>query len=130
MFPPYQSNKKFSTGPKVNHDPDPVQAQVKPEPVQMIRHLSGRLKKQYLCLKCNKMFTDKKNYDDHIRRHAGLMHVCKYCSRCFASWRGLHLHLPQHTGIYSFRCGKCNKGFSLRRKLEKHEKKCQSGSQS
>ena len=74
----------------------------------------------YYCDTCRRGFTGKSEYNKHMRAHAGLKYHCEYCSKPFVSKEKLGFHLSVHTGLYKFRCEKCDKGFNAKYEFNRH----------
>lgn len=82
-------------------------------------------KKPYTCEKCKKSFAQKRNLEEHERRHRGFYHVvlyeyyfkksgekpykCEHCSSNFADKKTLKTHEKSHTGCYDI----CYKQFFI-----------------
>merc|ERR1712129_598374 len=72
-------------------------------------------KQTFVCLYsfCNKSFTDKSHFNDHMRRHAGdKRHKCEYCSKAFVTFTELKVHTRTHTGEKPYQCEYCKKRFT------------------
>ena len=56
--------------------------------------------KPYICLYCDKGFTNLTNYRDHERMHTGLKpFLCKFCNKCFTHLSTCKKHELTHTGV-------------------------------
>ena len=53
--------------------------------------------KSYVCIVCNKVFTDKDNFKRHKRVHTGeKIYSCTICNKLFAYSSGLSKHMQTH----------------------------------
>ena len=81
-----------------------------------IEHHTGQYK--FVCNFCNKGYSNKYNYELHVRAHEGRGYACDYCGKMFKTKQCYHE--SEHTGQYRFRCEKCGKGFNEQTFYEKH----------
>ncbi|XP_041470293.1 uncharacterized protein LOC121419889 isoform X2 [Lytechinus variegatus] len=63
--------------------------------------------KPYKCTICQDLFSDKYEFNRHIKRHAG-KNQCPVCKRQFKSISDVNLHVRRvHTGERPFQCSQC-----------------------
>ncbi len=84
-----------------------------------MQHHTGNY--SFTCDICQKGFTKKKPFEDHMRKHEGRCYKCEFCDRSFQVYRSFEKHVRIHTNKYPFLCSTCNAGFNLRLELEAHE---------
>lgn len=92
------------------------------------KHVTRRNEKfeipQYICDKCGKIFSSKRNLKQHILIHGGeLRFKCIFCP-----YRGLHagllkIHIRTHTRDYNYKCWKCPAKFHTKSNLSKHQQR-------
>ncbi|XP_030571097.1 zinc finger protein 2 homolog [Drosophila novamexicana] len=73
----------------------------------------------YSCLKCGKVFSNKKDLTKHSRVHIG-RYKCTYCSKAFNSSSTCKLHVRLHTGERPFKCKYCTEAFLRKDDLQRH----------
>ena len=74
------------------------------------------------CLKCDKVFSDKRGYDLHIKSHLGKYKFwCDECKVGYQNKSNYNKHMTKHTGQYLYTCMMCQKGFNERSHLLEHE---------
>ena len=99
--------------------------------------------KSFWCGKCSKGFYRKDNFKNHMNRHRNAVSRstldktlngvrqedkllvssalgCPKCPKVFSSSGCLSRHLRMHSGVFSFWCGKCSKGFYRKDSFKNH----------
>jgi len=75
----------------------------------------------YLCMVCDKRFTNKSNLNAHRTLHAGeKLYSCTQCDKHFPNKRYLSFHMNVHSSKYS--CTECGKCFRGNPELTKHRR--------
>ena len=74
----------------------------------MTLHL-GRF--EFYCDQCKKGLRDSTDYNQHVKKDAGIMYKCSMCTSSYSSEKGRELHMYVHTGVYRLMCNLCGKGF-------------------
>jgi uncharacterized Zn-finger protein len=77
------------------------------------------------CDICNKKLSDIQRLTEHISRlhsQSEKRWACSVCDKTFFSNRELRSHMIVHTGDRDHQCFKCEKSFSLKSNLNRHEK--------
>ncbi|XP_046408205.1 zinc finger protein 235-like [Ischnura elegans] len=72
------------------------------------------------CRLCNKSFTLRGSFANHMYTHTGKKHPCGICSKSFATKAHLTQHMPTHTGEKPYSCRICSKPFRQRSHLTDH----------
>lgn len=79
-----------------------------------------RLMTQYACTLCKFETTDKRQYDEHLKKHGKLKPFkCRICSGRFETREQASIHAKTHQPEY-FKCGSCSASFPQRELLMKH----------
>ena len=87
----------------------------------MVLH-SGNFK--WYCEICKKGYSQKENYEQHIRAHKGLKYRCELCGKGFSTENLRKYHMSEHTGVYNYNCENCGKGFNPKPEYLKHLNTC------
>lgn len=67
---------------------------------------------QLKCPYCQKEFSRRDSYKEHLLIHEGPRHQCPHCPRAFTQMSNLRRHLRIHTGEKPYKCAFCDKTFS------------------
>lgn len=86
---------------------------------QQISTLGLKIKRTYMCAKCNEQFRTLKLLDKHFQIHPA---ECTLCQKTFNSWNTFSLHLKHHLNIRVHACRYCPKRFVQRQRLVEHER--------
>jgi uncharacterized C2H2 Zn-finger protein len=86
---------------------------------QPISTLGLKIKRTYMCAKCNEQFRTLKLLDKHFQIHPA---ECTLCQKTFNSWNTFSLHLKHHLNIRVHACRFCPKRFVQRQRLVEHER--------
>ena len=79
----------------------------------------------FSCEKCNKSFSSKEGYQNHMKAHVGIYKFkCDQCNKGFTCIKNYKEHLSIHTGLSYFPCNKCRESFSSYYLLKKHRSSC------
>lgn len=78
-----------------------------------------KIKRTYMCAKCNEQFKTLKLLDRHFQIHPA---ECTLCQKTFNSWNTFSLHLKHHLNIRVHACRFCPKRFVQRQRLVEHER--------
>ena len=79
------------------------------------------LKKEHICLICNKVLSSKSSLNNHSSVHTGAKpHMCSECGKEFTNLTNMQRHAKSHTGVKSHICDMCEKGFTRRSNLVEH----------
>ncbi|KAH8239764.1 hypothetical protein KR032_007589 [Drosophila birchii] len=92
----------------------------------MATHMQKHKVKTHVCEVCGSYFTQKSQYNVHMRMHTGERPFqCRICHQTFAHSTVLKLHIRKHTGEKPFRCQLCvdEVAFSQLAHLKNHMKK-------
>ncbi|KAM6975884.1 zinc finger and BTB domain-containing protein 26-like [Tautogolabrus adspersus] len=95
---------------------------------RVFQHLEsyvGHLKehRQYLCLVCRKVFSQKSNLTRHIQVHTGVKPFrCPLCHKTFSQKATLQDHFNLHTGSKPLKCHCCGAHFVHKLDLRRHLK--------
>ncbi|CAO1424491.1 unnamed protein product [Diamesa serratosioi] len=81
--------------------------------------LGVKLRRTYMCAKCNEQFPRLKLLDKHFHIHPA---ECTLCQKTFNSWSTFSLHLKHHLNIRVHACRFCPKRFVQRQRLVEHER--------
>ena len=81
--------------------------------------LGLKIKRTYMCAKCNEQFRTLKLLDKHFQIHPA---ECTLCQKTFNSWNTFSLHLKHHLNIRVHACRFCPKRFVQRQRLVEHER--------
>lgn len=81
--------------------------------------LGLKMKRTYMCAKCNEQFRTLKLLDKHFQIHPA---ECTLCQKTFNSWNTFSLHLKHHLNIRVHACRFCPKRFVQRQRLVEHER--------
>jgi len=84
-----------------------------------ISTLGLKIKRTYMCAKCNEQFRTLKLLDKHFQVHPA---ECTLCQKTFNSWNTFSLHLKHHLNIRVHACRFCPKRFVQRQRLTEHER--------
>ena len=80
----------------------------------------------HVCHICNKNFTRKYNFDDHMRIHTGEQRFqCSKCSRRFNNKNNYEKHLEIHEERKVYHCEYCNNYYVSMDGFKKHLAGCQ-----
>ena len=76
------------------------------------------------CNQCGKVFSKPRSYEKHQYAHVSKPHKCDICGKGFSFQSHLNTHLLCHNPPKQFMCSKrnCNRGYSSKSDLRKHEK--------
>merc|ERR1712098_114058 len=84
--------------------------------------------KQYKCQFCEKVYSDNRGLQDHIKIiHEGKKDnfVCDICSKSFSRRTSLAAHKLLHSGEFKvYNCDNCPASFKDKRYLVRHQEKC------
>lgn len=86
---------------------------------QQMSTLGLKIKRTYMCAKCNEQFRTLKLLDKHFQIHPA---ECTLCQKTFNSWNTFSLHLKHHLNIRVHACRYCPKRFVQRQRLVEHER--------
>lgn len=86
---------------------------------QQMSRLGLKIKRTYMCAKCNQQFRTLKLLDKHFQIHPA---ECTLCQKTFNSWNTFSLHLKHHLNIRVHACRYCPKRFVQRQRLVEHER--------
>jgi uncharacterized Zn-finger protein len=80
--------------------------------------------RNYKCLICQKVFSQKSIYQTHLRTHGQDIdpYRCNICEKSFAVPARLTRHYRTHTGEKPYQCEYCNKSFSVKENLSVHRR--------
>lgn len=73
--------------------------------------------KPYLCRKCDKVFQHFESYVGHLKEHR--QYFCLICGKVFSQKNNL-THIGIHTGFKPFRCPLCHMTFTQKAMLQHH----------
>uniref|UniRef100_A0AAX7TMD3 Zinc finger and BTB domain containing 26 n=1 Tax=Astatotilapia calliptera TaxID=8154 RepID=A0AAX7TMD3_ASTCA len=73
--------------------------------------------KPYLCRKCDKVFQHFESYVGHLKEHR--QYFCLVCGKVFSQKNNL-THIGIHTGFKPFRCPLCHMTFTQKAMLQHH----------
>ena len=66
-------------------------------------------KRRFVCVKCNKTFTQKSNLQIHIKSiHEGERVICKFCNKLISAESNLTNHINE-----TYDCKKCDMKFKI-----------------
>lgn len=77
------------------------------------------------CTVCNKTFTHKTTFQNHLKTHGKEgddPYQCNCCGKTFAVPARLTRHYRTHTGEKPYQCEYCNKSFSVKENLSVHRR--------
>ncbi|RZF34769.1 hypothetical protein LSTR_LSTR007821 [Laodelphax striatellus] len=81
-----------------------------------------KLKKTFICPKCNKVFASRSNLERHSTVHSDVKPFqCVECKKMFSRRVHLERHKFMHMDQKPFTCDICSKGFTQKGHLEKHK---------
>ena len=71
---------------------------------------------------CSATFTTQQGHSRHMKRHSGVYtYQCPYCNKGFSSTNGIKYHLrSKHTGLVGLHCNKCRQEFESVHQLKEH----------
>lgn len=73
------------------------------------------------CDLCGRMFSTRRNAEDHRRIHTGERpYVCNVCGKTFKQKASLFVHNRTHTDVFPFKCSYCEQTFRTRPPLMVH----------
>lgn len=73
------------------------------------------------CDVCGRMFSTRRNVEDHKRIHTGERpYVCNVCGKTFKQKASLFVHNRTHTDVFPFKCSHCGQTFRTRPPLMLH----------
>jgi len=72
------------------------------------------------CSFCNKSFTKKASFDDHMTKHTGERLKCKFCPKLFDRAGLRRVHEQLHTK--PFKCNECDASFGRKSNLVGHQR--------
>ncbi|XP_031638496.1 protein snail homolog Sna-like [Contarinia nasturtii] len=79
----------------------------------------------FVCMLCNKKYSNLDDLTTHFQNKVHLPHVCEYCGVSFEHSYLLNRHVKSHPGVRkSFKCRGCNKKFRSLNQLAKHFEDC------
>ena len=117
-------------------------------------HMYLHRKKQFICIKCNKVFcypsvfqahmishhkskmyhcfaarcrSEYKYKQDllrHVKWHEPVLHCCEECDYSTSEKRLLKQHMVQHSNKKAYRCGECGKKYKHYNSLNRHREEC------
>ena len=76
--------------------------------------------KEYLCKRCDSVFSDNKKLKVHTKEEHGKEIKCNICDEKFDQTFKLENHLKEHE-VETFKCDECGKTFYLKWRLAKHK---------
>jgi len=84
-------------------------------------HSHGKKKNKFKCEECEREFTQRDTYNDHMNTHTGNKpYKCTICAKEYHSSQSLRFHLAIH-GDKKYDCDICNKTFSYSSSLRAHK---------
>ncbi len=88
----------------------------------LTRHSSIYSSIQYKCELCNKLFTQRRSFQMHLKAvHLGVSkHKCELCHKLFTKSSNLAEHMRVHTDEKPFKCSKCVTAFASTSALGRH----------
>ena len=90
---------------------------------QLDHHMvSHRETREYKCQEpfCEKEFTHKSDLVKHERTHSGVMYKCSKCDYSNSDKRNYNQHLRRHTDDKPFKCKQCGERFKYTMQLKRH----------
>ncbi|XP_014481724.1 PREDICTED: zinc finger protein 157-like isoform X1 [Dinoponera quadriceps] len=73
------------------------------------------------CDLCGRMFSTRRNAEDHRRIHTGERpYVCNVCGKTFKQKASLFVHNRTHSDVFPFKCSYCGQTFRTRSPLMVH----------
>lgn len=75
----------------------------------------------FVCDNCGLGFTQKSNYELHLKIHRGEKQQCKQCEKFFSNAFSLQRHERIHTGERPYKCRFCDKRFACSGDRRMHE---------
>ncbi|XP_037529077.1 zinc finger protein 271 [Rhipicephalus sanguineus] len=86
---------------------------------------SHKRQNQNKCSYCGRVFSRKRDLDDHIRVHTEERpYACHLCPMTFRQKKNVVRHLKTHTGERPFKCRFCEKAFASMSDQNRHEVFC------
>lgn len=81
-----------------------------------------RREKPYKCTKCDRCFSYRQEYKDHLNRHDNIRpYQCQKCPLSFTTNSGYRIHLVNvHSNEKKYTCKICGKGFAVNGNLTAH----------
>lgn len=80
-----------------------------------------RIKSDFECSFCSKVFKSRVNRSDHENSHTGKRpYQCRICTKSFTTQPNLYTHVNLHADYRSFQCSECDKKFVNQAKLNFH----------
>ncbi|XP_068430833.1 zinc finger and BTB domain-containing protein 26-like [Clinocottus analis] len=76
------------------------------------------IQRPYLCRRCDRVFQHLESYVGHLKQHR--RYLCLVCEKGFSQRIHLARHIRVHTGVKPFRCPLCHKTFSQKAMLQDH----------
>ncbi|GLH02621.1 Zinc finger protein squeeze [Gryllus bimaculatus] len=77
--------------------------------------------KRFHCITCQKAFTRKRSFQDHVRIHTGEKPFhCTTCKKTFTRNWSLQEHMRIHTGEKPFQCSICERAFGDKGRYNYH----------
>ncbi|XP_026464324.1 zinc finger protein 714-like [Ctenocephalides felis] len=82
----------------------------------------SKVKKEYKCPFCNKVFNDPSNFNRHKKIHTGYSYSfeCNICHKKFKTPYAHKVHLSRHTGEGLYECKICDRRFYVQYDLDLH----------
>ena len=124
----FSTNASFDDHLKVHLDIRPFKCKSCDKSFTAQKYLSSHLRihteeseRKFSCSLCPKRFVRKKHLEAHTRMHTNERPFsCSDCGKTYKHEEQLRIHRRLHTGE-RFYCRHCNKGFTAKCDMEKHE---------
>jgi KRAB domain-containing zinc finger protein len=79
-----------------------------------------KLENEYKCLECGKIFSKYQNFNNHKKRHKGIIYRCAQCPSTYKFKNGLNIHSKTHHDLRQFECHHCQTTFQKKHSLKTH----------